>query len=198
MAAAHKVGTTPRQRLAWLACDFAQRTSFADMNGGAVPEGSAFEVAVFILFESGAGSVDLGQLPPLSAKWLDALAREVREGLDQFIDGGKWELNVSQRLVRRLVRRVRPLPPNVGELEVASTWSVANQSLSPAAFRIVFLMAAFDLLLREGHTLTRCHFHDCKSLFIQEDPRQKYCSTSHAHRDRQYRYRTGRAVGEGK
>jgi hypothetical protein len=75
---------------------------------------------------------------------------------------------------------------------------VSNNSLTFPAFRLVFLLAAFDLLMREGATLMRCTFHECRDLFVQQDPRERYCSTSHAHRDRQYRYRTGRTVGEPK
>jgi hypothetical protein len=183
-AVASKVGTTPRERLRWLACEFGEETT-------------VLELAVFILFEAGPGAVNLGVSPPLSVKRLATLIKEVRKGLEHFVDGKTWELNVNQRLVCRLSRQVREFPPDKGKIEVRSTWS--GRSSDAATFRTLFLLAVRDLLVREGERLGRCEFHECQQgLFVKEDGRQRYCSESHATRDRQYRYRTGHAVGEVK
>jgi hypothetical protein len=190
---ARKVGTTPRERLKWLARDFLQ-INYGKLDGVAVPEDVVLELAVFVLYEGGPGTVNLALLPPLSSKRLVKLSREVREGLERFVDGGMWELNLNQRLVRRVSRYVHEFPPDQGKVEIRSTWSREWQISDAAAFNTVFLLTAQDLLVREGEWLARCQFEDCHTLFVKDDVRQKYCTGRHAAKDRVYRYRTGRSA----
>jgi hypothetical protein len=189
IAVAQKVGTTSKQRLRWLACDFANYT-------GDKLEETLLEISVFVVFESGGGALNLNYMPEVPAKSLADIAKEVREGLERFVDGGTWLLKVDEAMERRVTRRRREFPPEQGKLEVFSIWMREYRLPNAAAFRSVFLLTIQDLLCREGAALARCAWHECRNLFVQEDPRQRYCTDSHAHRDRQYRYRTGRTVGE--
>ena len=188
---ARKVGLDPHARLTWLATDFVNQTS-------ATLEERLMEMALFIVFESGAGSVNLSHLPPVSETQLKSLIADVGKRLNGFVDGQIWELKIEKRMVRRLHRRVEEFPPNKGKLQVWCTWSREWGVSDQEAFCLVFLLTIQDLLAREGATLMRCMWHECRNLFVQEDARQKYCSDNHAHKDRQLRYRTGRTVGETK
>ena len=78
-------------------------------------------------------------------------------------------------------------------------WRFGEQGRTDAAaFEAVFLLTIRDLLRQEGAGLARCQFHQCDNFFVRDDPRQLYCSEAHAHRAHQYRYRTGRTIGEVK
>jgi hypothetical protein len=177
--------------LRWLACDFVNYES-------AKSESAVLEVALFILLQSGAGSINLGHRPPLPASTLAALSEEVAKLLEAFVEGKEWKLDVDQRIVCTLQRVTSELPADKGKLEVRSPWRRAGGVSDKDAFRLIFLLSARDLLMREGANLGRCQYHKCQAFFIQQDPRQKYCSDAHGQSDRQYRYRTGRTVGEVK
>jgi len=61
----------PRDRLRWLVEDFARRRNY--LNQHPAPEALVREVALFLLYQNGAGSMWLGKMPRLSAERLQLL-----------------------------------------------------------------------------------------------------------------------------
>jgi hypothetical protein len=67
----------PRDRLRWLVEDFARRRNY--LNKQRAPEALVREVALFLLYQNGAGTMSLGKMPRLSADGLQLLSgRELR------------------------------------------------------------------------------------------------------------------------
>jgi hypothetical protein len=75
----------PRDRLRWLVEDFARRRNYLDKHQA--PEALVREVALFLLYQNGAGTMPLGKMPRLSADGLQLLSSEIEAGVGRFVDG---------------------------------------------------------------------------------------------------------------
>jgi hypothetical protein len=171
---ARRVGFTQRKRLRWLVEDFASHLNYEALAPNLTPERLAHQVTVFIGLQCGAGFAYLGELPDLPARDLGPLAHTVREGIERFVDGEPWRIEVRNNL-DRVLRRRPGASTRADEPHGRSTWSV-RPAPRPIQIQVPFLLAVMDLLQSQGRGLARCLHSDCRQLFVREDVRQLYCS----------------------
>jgi hypothetical protein len=98
----------PRDRLRWLVEDFARRRTYLDQDRP--PEVLVREVALFLLYQNGAGTMWLGKMPRLSAEGLQLLSSEIEAGVGRFVDGQDWAVPIKTAdpgfpVISRSVRR---------------------------------------------------------------------------------------------
>jgi hypothetical protein len=185
-----RVGNGPRERLRWLACDFPKYEE--DQLDQAL-----LEAAIFIVLQAGPGSLSMNRRPPVTDEELLMLIEHVGNGISSFVDKGRFPtIRVGKPMALDVYRDGRPPPPGTTRQEVWSTWSRAFGVSDGESFRLVFLLAAAELLGREGASLARCRFHECGNFFVRQNPRQLYCSAAHANREHQRRHRSGETSEE--
>jgi hypothetical protein len=182
--------SNPRERLRWLVEDFARRRNYLDRNRP--PEELVREVALFLLYQNGAGTLSLGSMPRLSADGLQLLSREIEAGVGRFVDGQDWTVPIktaelSLPVISRSVRRETiEVGRDRGKSIVVACW----RSRSPArTFALSFQLAAQELAATAHEFLAKCP--GCATVFVRDDLRQAYCtarcnavSRTRKHRDR--------------
>jgi hypothetical protein len=174
------LGSSQKARLRWLVAHFA-----APPGKGATAPPNTTEVVAFLIFQSGAAFY-AASMPRLRPADLVDLARQVSDGLARVVDGEQWKVEVRERLDRILVRRarVRDIEPDE-PYGARTTW----QPRSPRALSTVFLLVAGDLIERQQRWLARCHREDCRRIFVRDDVRQNYCSSTCSQTQRTRRFR---------
>lgn len=193
---ARRVGFTQRKRLHWLVEDFASRLNYEALAPNLTPEQLAHEVTVFVGLQCGAGFAYLGELPELPARELGPLARTVREGIERFVDGEPWRIEVRNNLDR--VLRHRPVASTrADEPYGRSSWSIRRPARRSTQIQVPFLLAVMDLLQSQGRGLARCRHRECRQLFVRDDVRQQYCSPQCSQVVRVRRFRRKSLVRRG-
>jgi len=180
----------PKGRLRWLVEDFARRSDYRDARDGKVladgqtPETVARELATFLVYQNGPGTLYLAAPAKMPAKQLRELAQEIAAGIDHFLAGDKWPVMVFQPMTRSISLNTIKLGPTKGRKTVERMW----RGKQPAhSFGLSFLLAAQELVVSEHETLARCL--GCPSVFVRDDARQAYCrpECGSAHRQRKSR-----------
>jgi len=176
-----RFGARPIDRLKWLIEDFARRQEYRDASSaragdGWTPESVAREMALFLLYQNGPGTLSLGaETPPaMPAKILRELSMAVADGVERFLRAEGWAVTVPAKTRRTIRTETILLGPEKGTMRAVATW------MSPGAaknrdFGLVFLLAAQDLLFSEFDYVARCK--GCGLVFVREDLRQTFCST---------------------
>ena len=165
----------PKDRLRWLVEDFARRRNYLDKHRA--PEALVREVALFLLYQNGAGTMSLGKMPRLSASGLQLLSREIEAGVGRFVDGQDWtvpimtaeqDLPVISRSVRR---KTIELGRDKGKSIVVACWRSRNPART---FALSFQLAAQELVASAHEFLAKCP--GCATVFVRDDLRQAYCT----------------------
>lgn len=177
----------PKERLRWLVEDFARRRNFLDPDRA--PDAVVREVALFLLYQNGAGTMYLGRKPKMPARELKELSLEINEGVSRFLNGGDWTIPIYAfasrlHLSRTLRRQTIELGRNRGKNCAVASW---RSQYSAGTFTLTFRLAAQELVASEQDWLAKCA--GCGMIFVSEDLRQSFCTPrcSAASRMRKYR-----------
>jgi hypothetical protein len=180
----------PKGRLRWLVEDFARRSDYRDVRDGKLlaaeqtPETTARELATFLVYGNGPGTLYLASLPKMPAKTLRELSHEIDAGVSRFLAGEKWPVAISEPMTRSISLSTVRLGPTKGRKTVERMWRGKQPARS---FGLSFLLAAQELIAAEHETLARCL--GCPAVFVRDDARQTYCrpECGSAHRQRRSR-----------
>ena len=99
------------------------------------------------------------------------------------------------------------LNTGIARLESGQSWEPFDEPLIPifdvqadktiarryrGSYEAMMLASAIDLLVASWPRLSRCELASCRTLFVKEDGRQRFCSTKHANLARYHRPREAR------
>ncbi len=156
---------TPVQRLRWLVEDFAARLNYSSLPSGETPADITREVSVFLLYQLGAGTFDMTEIPDLPAEIISKMAKDTDEGLDRFIQGEAWTLRIHIPVDRTIQRETGQKPK----------WRALTGEVEETV-PLMFGLAVMDLLQTESWRPARCIRADCGGRFARDDRRQIFCS----------------------
>jgi hypothetical protein len=169
-----KLGNS-KDRLRWLVEDFARRRIYQDKDRA--PEALVREVALFLLYQNGPGTMSLGKMPRLSAEGLQLLSRKIEVGVRDFLEGLEWTVPINTAvqgrpiISRSVCRKTIELGRDKGKSVVATSWRSRN---SARTFTLSFQLAAQDLVASAHEFLAKCP--GCATVFVRDDLRQAYCT----------------------
>lgn len=172
-----RVAGRPIDRLRWLIEDFCRRRIYSDarrgeLAGDETPESLARELMLFCIYQAGPGSIAFTgspQPPKLPAKIMRQLSVTIAEGIDRFITGESWEVQIPGRAKRIIQIRNDPFARSKDARRAVSAMQLSAQDLV-----LTFTLAAQDLVQSELKYIARCA--GCNLTFVREDLRALYCT----------------------
>jgi hypothetical protein len=195
--AAHEVGLTTQARLRWLVEEFAEYRG-SDVPADEMPETVAIQACYFVT-QQGAITSTTDPTSHLSVKMFQALAADLRAGINNLLDGKDWNVRVDRRMQRSLSRvswpRRAPGRKSYERIhEISSRYEIA-ESRPDAAFATMFQLVAQDLIYTsEPWRLARCALKECQRRFVRHDQRQVYCSNACSQAERTTRYKKRQSI----